>query len=47
MRVRPPGSTRQDCAPSDTANTRSISERGTMRSPSMPCFQVGICDSGR
>ena len=47
-RARPPGSTRQDCAPSDTANTRSMTERGTTRpAPDADCSQVGICDNGR
>jgi hypothetical protein len=43
MRVRPPGSTRHEPGPSETANTRRMSERGVRRPP----FQVGICDSGR
>ena len=47
MRAMPPGSTRQERGPSDTANTRRMTERGTMRSsPSTDC-QVGIWDSGR
>ncbi|MCY1526451.1 hypothetical protein D9M68_614730 [compost metagenome] len=46
-RASPPGSTRHDCGPSLTANTRSISARGAMWPGPRSLAQVGICDSGR
>ncbi len=45
--VRPPRAARaRNPAPSLMANTRSISERGTMWPLSRWLRQVGICDSG-
>ena len=47
MRASPPGSTRQERGPSDSANTRSMTERGEMRAGCPgTLLQVGICDSG-
>ena len=46
MRASPPGSTRQAPGPSDTAKTRSMTERGAMLRPPVALRQVGICESG-
>ena len=45
-RASPPGNTRHDWGPSDTANTRSTTERCTTRPCGADACQVGICDKG-